>query len=99
MRRVGAAKFERGWRAIGFRIPCIGRQFGNDLVGAADDRIETVKRFIPVEGAANLVLEPDAGGVEPAACRDRECIRDIEGIKSIKPGVPIGGAKRDWADG
>src|SRR6266446_10532340 len=98
MRRVGAAEFERGWRAVGLGITGIGRQSGSELIGAANDRIETVKCLIAVEGAPNLILEGNARVVEPAAPRDRECICDIKCIECIKAAVPIGGAKRDRAD-
>jgi len=64
MRRIGAAQLQRGWRAVSFRIARIGRQFGNDFIGTANDWIETVKRLIAVEGAADLILERDTSGVK-----------------------------------
>ena len=68
------------------------------ILRSAYDRIETVKRLIPIEGAADLIFECDARRVKPAASRDRECICDIECIKCIYPAVLIGSAKRDRTD-
>ena len=98
MCRIGAAQFQRGRRAVGLGIAGIGRQFRRDLVGAADHRIEAVERLIAVQQAADLVLQPDLRVVEPAACRDRERLRDIEGVERIDPGILIGGAERDRTD-
>jgi hypothetical protein len=40
------------------------------ILRSAYDRIETVKRLIPIEGAADLIFQCDARGVKPAAPRD-----------------------------
>ena len=98
MRRIGAAQFQRRRRAIGFGIAGVGGQSGIDLVGAADDRIEAVEGLVAVERAADLILQRDAGDIEPAAAGDREGVGDVERVERIKPGVLIGGAKRDRAD-
>ncbi len=99
MRRIGAAEFERRRRAIGFRIAGIGRQLRCDLVGAADDRIETVEGLLAVERGADLVFERDPGIVETAAARDRERVRHVKGIERIDPAILVGGSQRNRADG
>ena len=98
MRRIGAAQFQRGRRAVGFGIAGIGGQSGRDLVGAADDRIEARVGIVAVQRGADLVLQADIGDVEAAAAGDRERIGDVEGVERIKPGILVGGAQRDRAD-
>jgi len=52
MCRIGAAKFERRRRAVGFRIAGIGGQLRRDLVGTADDRIETKRSKVSLPFSA-----------------------------------------------
>ena len=49
MRRIGTSELQRRRRAVRFGITGIGRQFGRDLVGAADDRVEARVRIAAVQ--------------------------------------------------
>jgi hypothetical protein len=92
-RRVGAAKFKRGRRAIGLRVARIGGQPGRDLVGAADDRIEAVVSVTAVELGTDLVLQGNARIIETTTRGDREGLGDVECIERVKSGILIGRAQ------
>ena len=83
MRRIGAAELKRGRRAVGFRIAGVGGQPGGDLVGGADDRIETIIGVVAVEQAAELVLQDNVRVVESAAGGDRESLGDVERVERV----------------
>ena len=98
MRGIGTSKLQRGRRAVCFGIAGIGRQFGRDLVGATDDRVEARIGVAAVQRSSDLILQIDIGDIEAATPGDRERTRDVEGIERIKPAILVGGTKRDRAD-
>ena len=95
---IGAAQFQRGRRAIGFRIAGIGGQSGRDLVGTADDRIEAGVGIAAVQCRADLVLQADIGDIEAATAGDGERVGEVEGVERVKPAILIDGMQRNRTD-
>ena len=82
---IGAIEFERRRRAVGLRVPSIGRNPRRDLVGEADDRIDAVENILAeVDSGAKPPLASCVsmlGDVEPRPRGRRELWRDIKGVE------------------
>ena len=85
--RIGAAKLERRWRPVGFRIPGISGHIRGDLEGGADHRVEPAVAVIAVKTfiVSQRIAQADLGDVVPAAeghCEPRCHIESVSGVHS-----------------
>jgi hypothetical protein len=92
---IGAAQLQRRGRAVGFGVARIGCEAGNDPIGGADDRIETLKGVVAVEQGigARQVLQVDLGVVEATAPGQRELRGDIEGVRRVHAHIGVVGGE------
>jgi hypothetical protein len=93
--RIRAGDFGRNRGTVGLRVTAIERQSVIELVGGAGGRIEPPVLVGPVEfrRGPTQILDIDRGLILAPAGRNREPIRDVEGVGEVDADIFVIGAE------
>ena len=97
---LGAGKFRRSRRAIGLRVSAVKRQTGEELVRAADHRVEALVRVgrVQFREVAGQVGQLDGSVIiTPAQCQ-RERVRDVQGVGEVEAPIIVLGDQIAWLE-